>query len=74
MSYISKVARAYNEAEEDLEINAHSLYPPPPPWQGRCLFLAYVASAVATVSRTPSLGVSVITMLNSQVLPRRRGV
>lgn len=29
VSYISKVAQAYNEGEEDLEINARSLYPHP---------------------------------------------
>lgn len=74
VSCVSKVARAYNEGEEDLEINARSLYPPPLLWQGCCLFLACVASAAATLSRTGSLGGSVITMLNSHVLPRRRGV
>lgn len=73
MSYISKGAQAYNEGEEDLEINARSLYPPPPLWQGCYLFLACVASAVATVSRTRSLGVSVITMLNSQFSPGEEG-
>lgn len=64
MCYISKVAQAYNEGEEDLEINARSLYPPPPLWQGCCLFLASVSSAVATVSRTRSLGVAAIAVLD----------
>lgn len=74
MCYISKVAQAYNEGEEDLEINARSLYPPPPLWQGCYLFLAVVASAVAAASRSQSLVVSVITMLDSQILPGRSGV
>lgn len=71
--YISKVAQAYNEGEEDLEINVRSLYPPPPLWQGCYLFLASVASAVATVSRTQSLGVPAIAVLDNQIVLRRRG-
>lgn len=48
-------------------------FSPTPPWQGCCLFLACVASAPAPASRAPSLGVSAVTMLNSQILPGSTG-
>lgn len=48
-------------------------FSPTPAWRGCCLFLACVASAPAPASRAPSLGVSAITMLNSQILPRSTG-
>lgn len=68
----SKVAQAYNEGEEDLEINA--CFSLPHPRLARMLFILSLGCfSSCSCQQSPMPCVSAITMLNSQTLPRSTG-